>query len=399
MKKQVIIIIILLLIIKNRNNIIFKLIKEKRQYSIDFYKDETDKKVALRKGQIYFQNCLNDRLINKKIYQKNSEPLVSVIIPVYNAELKIKKAIISIQNQKISNLEIILVNDYSTDNTLDIINNFRKTDKRIILLENKKNKGIFYTRCIGTLKAEGKFIFPLDNDDLFFDEGVIDSIVNEAIKDKLDIVEFNYAEYFNLTIPPDSLITSEFGNHTHNLIIKQPKLRQFPRKRNNSYGTYDCYVWGKCIDTNIYKKSIKMIGRRLYSKYILRGEDFIMTFVLFRIANSFKFFSRYGIFRYKNNSTATFQSSKELYILSRIIYLDVIIKFTEKKYDDNLYIVFFSKKFLPLVSKNFINMKNQNKIFFKIVFHKLLNNKFIKKENKKKFISYFKNYSWVSKFI
>ena len=115
MKKQVIIIIILLLIIKNRNNIIFKLLKEKRQYSIDFYKDETDKKAALRKGQIYFQNCLNDRLINKKIYQKNREPLVSVIISVYNAELKIKKAIISIQNQKISNLEIILVNDYSTD--------------------------------------------------------------------------------------------------------------------------------------------------------------------------------------------------------------------------------------------------------------------------------------------
>ena len=337
--------------------------------------------------------------MKQKIYQKNNEPLVSIVIPAYNAELKIKKTIRSIQYQNLSNLQIIIVNDHSSDNTIGIINNFRKTDRRIILLENKKNKGIFYTRCIGTLKATGKFIFPLDNDDLFFDEEVVYSIVNEAIKEKLDIVEFNYAEYFNLTIPPDKLISTEFGNHTHNLIIKQPELGQFPRKKNNTYGVYDCFVWGKCINKNIYKESINLVGRKLYSKYILRGEDFIMTFVLFRIAYSFKFVSKYGIFRYKSLSTATFKSTKELYILSRIIYLDVIIKFTENNYDDKSYVIYFSKIFLHYLSNYFNNMKDENKIYFKIVFHKLLNNKYIQKENKKEFISYFKNYSWISKYI
>ena len=73
-----------------------------------------------------------------------------------------------------------------------------------------------------------------------------------------------------------------------------------------------------------------------------------MTFILFRIANSFKFIGKYGIFRYKSIKTATFQSSVELYLLSRIIYLDVILKFTKKNHEDKLYVVYFSESFFLL---------------------------------------------------
>ena len=128
-------------------------------------------------------------------------------------------------------MEIILVNDYSSDKTADIIKDLQKDDNRIKLVENRKNKGIFYSRCIGTLKAKGKYIFPLDNDDLFFDEGIISSIVNKSMIGNYDIVEFNYAEFFNSKIPPRKFITSEFGNHSNNLILYQPELSQFPRKK------------------------------------------------------------------------------------------------------------------------------------------------------------------------
>ena len=182
----------------------------------------------------------------------------------------------------------------------------------------------------------------MDNDDLFFDEGVIDSIVNEAIQNKIELDEFNYAEYYDLKIPPNKLITSEFGNHTHNLILYQPELGDYPRKKNNTYGVFDCYIWGKCIITSLYKESINKIGKKIYSKYILRGEDFIITFVLFKLAKSFKFFSKYGIFRFKNFTTAQYQSSKELYFVSRIIYLEIIMRFTGKNIDDNIYVSVFS---------------------------------------------------------
>jgi glycosyltransferase involved in cell wall biosynthesis len=359
----------------------------------DFYKSKKEKNKALRRGKKFFRNCIKDIFINQTYFKKNINPLVSVVIPVYNAEKKIKRAIKSIQNQNLSNLEIILVNDFSTDKTIDVVRSLQKYDERIILIENKKNRGIFYTRSIGTLKSSGEYIFPLDNDDLFFDEEVLDSIVNEAIKGSFDIVEFKYAEYYNFMIPPNSLITSEFGNHTHNLILHQPELGQFSRKKNNTYGVYDCFLWAKCIKSILYKNCLSKIGKKIYFFYILRGEDFITSFVLFRLANSFKFYGKYGIFRYKNNETATYQSSREIHILSRIIYLDIIIKFTDNNFEDKLYVVDFAKRILRVVKKEFEILNKKNKKYFKSVFHKLLANKYIKNKNKKYFISIFQNFS------
>ena len=394
--KKIIILIFVILNIKIRYGEHFFCSKyQTNQNSSDFYKDTRDKRKALRKGRKYFKKCLENILINKQYLKKNINPLVSVVIPVYSAESKIRKGIRSIQNQNMSDLEIILVDDFSKDNSINIIKSLQEKDERIILIENKKNRGIFYTRCIGTLKATGKYIFPLDNDDLFFDEGVIDIIVSEAKKGNYDIVEFKYAEYYNLMIPPNELISTEFANHTHNLILKQPELGQFPRKKNNTYGVYDCFLWAKCIETKTYKRSINQIGKEIYSKFILRGEDFIMTFVLFRIAKSFKFIGKYGIFRYKSFTTATFQSSRKLYLLSRIIYLDIIIKFTEDNYKDKLYVVYFAEIFLKILSIELDDINYEDKIYFKNVLDKLLNNKYIDNKYKTIFISYFKKFSWI----
>ncbi len=362
----------------------------------DYYKDRDEKKKSLKKGRIFFLNCVNDILINPNYTKKNNEkPLVSVVIPVFDAQFKIKKTIRSIQNQNTSDFEIILVNDFSTDETINVIKDLQKEDDRIILVENKENKGIFYSRCIGTLIASGKYIFPLDNDDLFFDEGIISTIVDKSIKGNFDIVEFNYAEFYNNKIPPNKLITSEFGNHSDNLILYQPELSQFPRKKNNIYGIYDCYVWAKCIETNLYKKSINKIGIKTYSKYILRGEDFIMTFVLFRLAKSFNFFAKYGIFRYKSFETAQYKSSRELFLLSRIIYIDIIRRFTAKTYDDKLYVAYFCDTFLYTLRKELNILSDENKIYFKNVFNKLLKNKYITDEYKNKFVLLFQDLTWL----
>ena len=352
----------------------------------DYYNEKDEKKKTLKNGRLFFLKCVNDILIKQNFSKINNEkPLVSVVIPVFDAEFKIKKAIRSIQNQNISNLEIILVNDFSKDKTINVIKDLQKEDDRILLLENNENKGIFYSRCIGTLIASGKYIFPLDNDDLFFDEGVISTIVNKSIIGNYEIVEFNYAEFYNSRIPPNKLITTEFGNHSDNLILYQPELSQFPRNKNNRYGVYDCYLWAKCIKADLYKTSINKIGIKTYSKYILRGEDFIMTFVLFRFAKSFNFFAKYGIFRYKNFKTAQYQSSRELFLLSRIIYIDIIRRFTAKNYNDKLYVSYFCDTIFYTIRREFCILNDENKIYFKKVFNKLLINKYITDEYKEKY--------------
>lgn len=90
--------------------------------------------------------------------------LVSVIIPLYNREEYIGEALESILNQTYKNLEILVVDDYSTDNGVLVVKRYK--DKRIKIIENSKNMGIAYTRNIGFDNARGEYIALLDSDDI-----------------------------------------------------------------------------------------------------------------------------------------------------------------------------------------------------------------------------------------
>ncbi len=91
-------------------------------------------------------------------------PLVSVVMPVYNAEKYLKESIDSILNQSYRNIELVIVNDGSTDSSKDIILGI--TDSRIRLIENERNSGIVFTRNAGLESASGEYIATLDSDDI-----------------------------------------------------------------------------------------------------------------------------------------------------------------------------------------------------------------------------------------
>ena len=99
-----------------------------------------------------------------KIYNIN-KPLFSVIMPLYNKEKYIKRAINSVLNQTYKNFEIIVVNDGSTDNSLSIVRGIK--DKRIKIFDRKKNNGPHFARNFGISKSKGKFIAFLDGDDAY----------------------------------------------------------------------------------------------------------------------------------------------------------------------------------------------------------------------------------------
>ena len=91
--------------------------------------------------------------------------LVSIIMPSYNAEKYIKSAIHSILRQTYASWELIIVDDCSRDNTVDIIRNF--DDSRIRLFKNKKNSGAAISRNKALREAKGKYIAFLDSDDIW----------------------------------------------------------------------------------------------------------------------------------------------------------------------------------------------------------------------------------------
>lgn len=98
------------------------------------------------------------------------EPLVSVIMTAYNSEKFIKDSIESILKQTYTNLELIIIEDVSTDGTLNIIQQFE--DERIRLLRNKKNSGTLYGMRKGVKAARGKYIAVLDSDDISFPDRI-----------------------------------------------------------------------------------------------------------------------------------------------------------------------------------------------------------------------------------
>lgn len=91
-------------------------------------------------------------------------PKVSVIMPVYNAEKYIVKAISSILEQSYENFELIIIDDCSTDNSMKLVNEFK--DNRLRIIHNPRNKGIAYSRNRGFDESQGEYIAIMDNDDI-----------------------------------------------------------------------------------------------------------------------------------------------------------------------------------------------------------------------------------------
>ena len=103
---------------------------------------------------------------NQKSKLQSKTPLVSVVMPAYNAENYIAEAIESILNQTYKKFEFIIVNDGSTDNTLQIIKEYAKKDKRIKVIENEQNLGIANSRNVYLNLVKGKYIATQDADDI-----------------------------------------------------------------------------------------------------------------------------------------------------------------------------------------------------------------------------------------
>ena len=125
------------------------------------------------------------------IEKMSSEYKVSVIIPVYNAEKTIKKAIDSVLAQSMNNIQIVVINDGSTDSTLNILQSY--ADLKNLKLINQKNAGVSTARNNGIKNADGEFLFFLDSDD-WLDPYLLEMMINYAEKNNLDLVACSHIE-------------------------------------------------------------------------------------------------------------------------------------------------------------------------------------------------------------
>lgn len=149
---------------------------------------------------------------------------ISVIIPSYNSEDTISRCLNSVLFQAFSDLEIILIDDCSTDNTISKIEQFKEKDRRIKLLRNKSNKGAGYSRNRGLKVATGNYITFIDSDD-FISTNTYESI-NQTIKaaKNPDIVRYRQCSRLyikNLHINLNFFTNNIYNNQTGIIVPRQ----------------------------------------------------------------------------------------------------------------------------------------------------------------------------------
>ncbi|MEO0037575.1 MAG: hypothetical protein RIQ59_786 [Bacteroidota bacterium] len=118
---------------------------------------------------------------------------ISIIIPVYNVESYLQQCLDSIRNQDYKNIEILVVNDGSTDNSGKTIADYVDLDSRIKVI-NQENSGLSVARNTGINQATGDYIWFVDGDD-WIAEGAIDKLVEKLQEKDYDLISFSYLEY------------------------------------------------------------------------------------------------------------------------------------------------------------------------------------------------------------
>lgn len=132
----------------------------------------------------------NNILIDKKKYSKSDNPDITVVLTMFNQAHCIHKALRSIQNQSLKNIEILVIVDCSYDNSTETIQKYMEEDERIIMINHDYIEGTMKIRSEGIKLARGKYITALDGDDAFIQKDILNNSLYVANLGDLDIVEF-----------------------------------------------------------------------------------------------------------------------------------------------------------------------------------------------------------------
>jgi hypothetical protein len=182
--------------------------------------------------------------INQQIQKKYSSnnQKVSVIIPNYNNELFIEKCINSILENTFENIEVIFIDDVSTDNSLEIVKSKFSGNSKVRIYENQKNMGAYYCRNKGIILAEGSYILNVDGDD-FIDSKMIEVCISSA-----NWTNWGYGTHFQrLYVKSDNIDTITHINRSNSYVFL------FRRELFNRLGYYQENRFG--ADSEYIKRS------------------------------------------------------------------------------------------------------------------------------------------------
>ena len=230
---------------------------------------------------------INHNLINpRQKFVRYFNPKLSIIISVFNGEPYLKTAVRSIQNQDFKKIEIIIVDDCSKDNSVNVIKELMIEDPRIIFLQNTENKGALYTKSKGILKAKGKYILTLDVDDLYTSEYTFSTLLHEAERNDLDLLGFC------IMMSERNILKKSFAFH-HDWetdVLFQPNVSymMYSFDNDNKPRRVGDVISAYLMKRNILIDSINDIDNDIMNKKIIHHDDLFIFFLLSRKAKNIK---------------------------------------------------------------------------------------------------------------
>ncbi|RGY96547.1 glycosyltransferase family 2 protein [Clostridium sp. AM58-1XD] len=206
-------------------------------------------------------------------------PKISVLIPIYNVSDYLNECLSSVINQSEKDLEIICVEDASTDNSLEILEKFAEKDKRIKIIRHTENKGLCQTRKDAVAVAHGEYIMFLDSDD-YLSLDACENLYKEIVRHKVDILQFG-----------TELLTNEYVSK--NMIawttaFMEPSLERIEGKKLLQESIIDrkfnCNMFNKIWRAECCKKAYT----RILDGYYISAEDRYATFIITYYAKSYQ---------------------------------------------------------------------------------------------------------------
>ena len=198
-----------------------------------------------------------------------NQPILSIIVPIYNAEKTLSKCIESILCQEFKDYELILVNDGSTDNSLIICEEYQKKNPQIVLI-NQKNQGSVKARNNGLKKAQGIYVTTVDSDD-FINKDLYSNIISK-IKD-YDIFMFGYTEIRNSKSKKvENCLNSGFYNNSNIQLLYDTALFSGKYYLPGIMPSLCC----KVIKKRIIDKTITSLSSN--ADKVRMGEDALITY-------------------------------------------------------------------------------------------------------------------------
>ena len=202
-----------------------------------------------------------------------SNPTVSILVPVYNVENFLRDCIKSIVEQTYKNMQIVLIDDGSTDNSWSIMQEYAKKDSRIEIY-HQNNQGVASTRNLLLDKAKGDFILFVDSDD-WLELTAVEVIINKQQEKDYDIVAFQ--------IP---------GIKNDNIVLSQEKAIMLFLEHKTFRGS----LWNKLIRNSLFHDLS-------FNPVISYGEDALMIWHILQKANSVLLSSSY-LYNYRTNNNS-----------------------------------------------------------------------------------------------